>query len=110
MAGMSPEPPDWLLPSWDTLPADPDAEPRRPASPAGTFGLRVQSVSEVSRAAAEVTTTVAVAHTLVEGIRTTVHEQRADLLLLGWQADASSHERLFGPPIDAFPNRHSAHR
>src|SRR5690349_23724386 len=45
--------------------------------------------------------TVAVAHTLVDGIRTAVHELRADLLLLGWQADHSSHERLFGPPIDA---------
>ncbi len=53
MTGMSPEPPDWLLPSWDTLPADPDADPRRPASPAGTFGLRVQTVSEVSRAIRE---------------------------------------------------------
>ncbi len=47
------------------------------------------------------TTTVSVAHTLVDGIRTAVREQRADLLLLGWQADHSSHERLFGPPIDA---------
>lgn len=45
--------------------------------------------------------TVAVAHTLDEGIRTAVQEQRADLLLLGWQADSSSYERLFGPPIDS---------
>ncbi|HEX9371776.1 MAG TPA: glucosyl-3-phosphoglycerate synthase, partial [Roseiflexaceae bacterium] len=47
-----------------------------------------------------VQTAVTVAHTLVEGIATVVREQRADLLLLGWQADRSSPERLFGPPID----------
>ncbi len=47
----TPEPPDWLLPSWDSLPDDPDGvAPRRPAVPGGTFGLRVRSVSEVSRA------------------------------------------------------------
>ena len=34
----TPEPPDWLLPSWDTLPDDPD-EPRRAPVPGGTFGL-----------------------------------------------------------------------
>jgi glucosyl-3-phosphoglycerate synthase len=45
--------------------------------------------------------TIAVSHSLIGGIQTAVHEQRADLLLLGWQADHSSHERLFGPPIDA---------
>ncbi len=44
---------------------------------------------------------ITVAHTLAEGIRTTIQEQRADLLLLGWQDDRSSPERLFGPPIDA---------
>ncbi len=44
----APEPPDWLLPAWDTLPVDPD-ETRRPA-PAAGFGLRVKTVSEVSRA------------------------------------------------------------
>ena len=49
----TPEPPDWLLPSWDTVPADPD-EARRPAAvPGGTFGLRVRTVSEVSRAIRE---------------------------------------------------------
>ena len=48
------EPPDWALPAWDTLPADPDEPPaRRAAVPAGTFGLRVRSVSEVSRAIRE---------------------------------------------------------
>ena len=47
----TPEPPDWLLPSWDALPDDPDeVAPRRPPVPAGTFGLRVRTVSEVSRA------------------------------------------------------------
>jgi len=50
----TPEPPDWMLPSWDSLPDDPDAPPtRRPVAPAGTFGLRVRSVSEVSRAIRE---------------------------------------------------------
>ena len=46
-----PEPPDWLLPSWDAVPDDPDDVPvRRPAAPGGTFGLRVKTVSEVSKA------------------------------------------------------------
>ncbi|HET7828002.1 MAG TPA: exodeoxyribonuclease VII large subunit [Candidatus Limnocylindrales bacterium] len=44
--------PDWLLPAWDTVPDDPD-EPRRPPVPGGTFGLRVRTVSEVSRAIRE---------------------------------------------------------
>jgi len=48
----TPEPPDWLLPSWDTVPDDPD-EPRRAPAPGGTFGLRVRTVSEVSRAIRE---------------------------------------------------------
>src|SRR6186997_2340637 len=48
----TPEPPDWLLPSWDTVPDDPD-EPRRAPVPGGTFGLRVRTVSEVSRAIRE---------------------------------------------------------
>jgi glucosyl-3-phosphoglycerate synthase len=43
---------------------------------------------------------VNVAHSLADGIRTAAEEQRATLLLLGWQADHSSPERLFGPPID----------
>jgi len=43
---------------------------------------------------------VNVAHTLVDGIRTAAEEQHAGLILLGWQADNSSPERLFGPPID----------
>jgi nucleotide-binding universal stress UspA family protein len=43
---------------------------------------------------------VNVAHSLTEGIRTAAEEQRAALLLLGWQAGRSSAERLFGPPID----------
>ncbi len=49
-----PEPPDWLLPAWDSLPDDPDELPvRRAAAPAGTSGLRVRSVSEVSKAIKE---------------------------------------------------------
>jgi len=48
------EPPEWALPSWDTLPEDPDApSARRPVTPPGTFGLRVRTVSEVSRAIRE---------------------------------------------------------
>lgn len=60
-----PEPPDWAVPSWDAVPDDPGAPPvrstttpddagrsavSRPATPGGTFGLRVRTVSEVSRA------------------------------------------------------------
>ena len=44
------DPSDQLLPPWDTLPADPDEGPRRSPAPGGTFGLRVRTVSEVSRA------------------------------------------------------------
>ncbi|MFO7167149.1 MAG: glucosyl-3-phosphoglycerate synthase [Chloroflexota bacterium] len=44
--------------------------------------------------------TVVVAHSLGEGIRTAAEEQGADLVVLGWQEDSSSSERLFGPPID----------
>jgi glucosyl-3-phosphoglycerate synthase len=43
---------------------------------------------------------VNVAHTMAEGISTAAEEQRANLILLGWQDDRSSSERLFGPPID----------
>jgi nucleotide-binding universal stress UspA family protein len=43
---------------------------------------------------------VAVAYSLAAGIRTAAAEQRASLIVLGWQADRSSSERLFGPPID----------
>jgi exodeoxyribonuclease VII large subunit len=49
----TPEPPDWLLPAWDTVPDDPAAAPRRAAVPGGTFGLRVRTVSEVSRSIRE---------------------------------------------------------
>ena len=41
-----------MLPSWDAVPDD-DAEPARSAhrvAPGGTFGLRVRSVTEVTRA------------------------------------------------------------
>ena len=56
------EPPDWALPSWDAIPADP-ADPSgrlRPVGPGpgtsgplaapGTFGVRILGVSEVTRA------------------------------------------------------------
>jgi glucosyl-3-phosphoglycerate synthase len=43
---------------------------------------------------------VAVAHSLAEGIRSAASEQHAGLVLLGWQAEHSSAERLFGPPIE----------
>lgn len=44
---------------------------------------------------------ITVAHDLTDGIRTAAEEQRASLILLGWQAEQSSSERLFGPPIDS---------
>ena len=46
----APEPPDWLLPAWDALPTTPTRSPARSPAPGGTFGLRVRTVSEVSRA------------------------------------------------------------
>ncbi len=56
------EPPDWALPSWDSLPtepaATPQASPSGPVTPAGpvtaatlgAFGVRILGVSEVTRA------------------------------------------------------------
>jgi exodeoxyribonuclease VII large subunit len=41
------EPPDWALPSWDALPAEP-APATGPRAP-GTFGVRILGVSEVTR-------------------------------------------------------------
>ena len=54
MAGRGPgEPPDWALPSWDSVPAEredvPAPSPRVPATPPGTFGIRILGVSEVTR-------------------------------------------------------------
>src|SRR5258705_10881319 len=52
------EPPDWALPSWDAIPADPtDRSDLRPVGPGlpntptppGTFGVRILGVSEVTR-------------------------------------------------------------
>lgn len=43
---------------------------------------------------------VSVAREVSAGIRTAADEQRAGAILLGWQAERSSSERLFGPPID----------
>ncbi|HKF84909.1 MAG TPA: exodeoxyribonuclease VII large subunit [Candidatus Limnocylindrales bacterium] len=48
-----PSEPDWLLPAWDAVPEDPDERPTRAPVPGGTIGLRVRSVSEVSRAIRE---------------------------------------------------------
>jgi nucleotide-binding universal stress UspA family protein len=50
---------------------------------------------------APVRSVITVAHDLTDGIRTAADEQRASLILLGWQAEQSSSERLFGPPIDS---------
>ncbi len=51
------EPPDWALPGWDAVDADPDdrARPATPPSAAsspapGLFGVRILAVSEVTRA------------------------------------------------------------
>src|SRR5918995_5655802 len=43
--------PEWLLPAWDAVPAEP--EERRAPAPPGTFGLRVRTVTDVSRAIRE---------------------------------------------------------
>jgi len=43
---------------------------------------------------------VRVARTAHDGIREAVREERAELLLVGWQGTAFSPERLFGPPIE----------
>ncbi len=48
------EPPDWALPSWDAVPADPADRALRPVGPGpatapGTFGVRILGVSEVTR-------------------------------------------------------------
>ncbi len=56
------EPPDWALPSWDSLPAESERTPaigaRRPGQPAepvtpatlGAFGVRILGVSDVTKA------------------------------------------------------------
>ncbi len=50
----APEPPDWLLPAWDAVPDEPpDAPAGRVTAPPGTLGLRVRSVTEVTRAIRE---------------------------------------------------------
>jgi len=59
------------------------------------------TIAELGAVQAPVRTVITVAHDLTEGIRTAAQEQRANLLLLGWQAEQSSSERLFGPPIDS---------
>ncbi len=59
------------------------------------------AIAELGAIQAPVRTVITVAHDLTEGIRTAAQEQRANLILLGWQAEQSSSERLFGPPIDS---------
>ncbi len=48
------EPPDWALPSWDAIPAEPGEPGQRqrsdPPPAPGTFGVRILGVSEVTRA------------------------------------------------------------
>jgi exodeoxyribonuclease VII large subunit len=46
-----PEPPDWVLPGWDTVPEE-GSVPPGPKAP-GTFGLRILNVSDVTRAVRE---------------------------------------------------------
>jgi glucosyl-3-phosphoglycerate synthase len=48
----------------------------------------------------ETRTIVHVDHSAANAIATAVHEEAADLVVLGWQEELSSPERLFGPPID----------
>jgi glucosyl-3-phosphoglycerate synthase len=43
---------------------------------------------------------VTVAYDLTDGIRTAAEEQRASLIVLGWDAEEFSSERLFGQPLD----------
>jgi exodeoxyribonuclease VII large subunit len=47
------EPPDWALPSWDSISAEPDGRPPDPSRgnprAPGTFGVRILGVSEVTR-------------------------------------------------------------
>jgi exodeoxyribonuclease VII large subunit len=53
------DPPDWALPSWDTVPSDPTERgglrpvgpgvANTPAAAPGTFGVRIMGVSEVTR-------------------------------------------------------------
>lgn len=45
-------------------------------------------------------TIVRVGHNATEAIVSAVQDEAADLVLLGWQEEHSSPERLFGPPID----------
>lgn len=56
---------------------------------------RLHAVAEAS-----IRTTVRVARTLQEGINDAVREEEPDLIFLGWQGEAFSPERLFGPPIE----------
>ncbi len=59
------------------------------------------AIAELGTLQVPVRTVITVAHDLTDGIRTAAEEQRASLILLGWQAEQSSSERLFGPPIDS---------
>lgn len=59
------------------------------------------ATTDFAQVSVPVQSVITVAYDLTAGIRTAVEEQRADLILLGWQASQSSSERLFGPPIDS---------
>ncbi len=59
------------------------------------------TIAELGTIQVPVRTVITVAYDLTEGIRTAAQEQHANLILLGWQAEQSSSERLFGPPIDS---------
>src|SRR5262245_41561420 len=50
--GPGSEPPDWALPAWDAVSAEArdTHTPAVPPAPPGTFGLRVLTVSEITRA------------------------------------------------------------
>ncbi|HMO55873.1 MAG TPA: glucosyl-3-phosphoglycerate synthase [Roseiflexaceae bacterium] len=62
---------------------------------------RLDEIDDLNREGeTTVRTIVTVAYSLEEGIRTVAGEQGADIILIGWQEDHSSSERLFGPPID----------
>lgn len=45
-------------------------------------------------------TGVRVDHDVTHAVATAVREEDADVVVLGWQEELSSSERLFGPPID----------
>jgi nucleotide-binding universal stress UspA family protein len=77
-------------------------EQARDASAAGVDQLRAvyAAVLTPDSVPVPVQSRVIVAPNLTEGIRSAVAEVEANLLLLGWSAEQSSSERLFGQPIN----------